>query len=489
MPSFDNSYAALPERFYTRVSAEPSSAPRIIRVNRDLAEQLDIDPDFLESDDGAAVATGNAVLPGASPIATIYAGHQFGSWNPRLGDGRALLVGELIARDGARFDLQLKGSGRTPYSRSGDGRSPLGPVLREYLVSEAMTAFGIPSSRALAAAATGDLVRRDTLLPGAVLMRVARSHIRIGTFEYFASVNDVEALRLLVTHVLERHYPEVEGGERPAVELLRHVARRQASLVAKWQQVGFVHGVMNTDNMLLSGETIDYGPCAFIDTYDPAAVFSSIDHTGRYAFQNQPAIAQWNLSRLARALLPVTGMEDRVLEDLQVIIDTFPETYASDFTHGMAHKLGLSSLQEGDASLIDELLAQMREIGCDYTLTLRALCDLADPDGSPEGRLGALYVLPETLTPWLTRWHERLASEPLSPAERARAMRAVNPIFIPRNYLVEEAIEAAVLEADFSAFHGLAEVLAEPFVYRSELERFARQPSPEQRSCVTFCGT
>ena len=333
-PTFDNSYVQLPEHFFVRQSPVPVSEPGLVRVNHALAQQLGIDPDWLQSAQGVQVIAGNQVPDGADPIATVYAGHQFGSWNPRLGDGRALLIGEVIGTDGARYDLQLKGSGITPFSRAGDGRAPLGPVLREYIVSEAMHALQIPTSRSLAAVTTGDFVYREQKLAGGILARVARSHIRIGTLQYFASIEDFDGVRLLVDHVVERHYPDLAGSENRALAMLERVMQKQAELIAAWQAVGFIHGVMNTDNMLLSGETIDYGPCAFMDQYDSAAVFSSIDHGGRYAYRNQPAIAHWNLACLAQTLIPLLDADiDKATELAQATLDRFPELFTQAFFH------------------------------------------------------------------------------------------------------------------------------------------------------------
>lgn len=479
---FDNTYAALPERFYTRLSPEPVSSPQTIRVNDSLAEKLGFEPEWLASQEGAEFIVGNRILDDSDPIATVYGGHQFGNWAGRLGDGRAILLGEVIGRDGERFDVQLKGSGRTPYSRRGDGRAPLGPVLREYLVSEAMAALGIPTTRSLAAATTGESVRRETNLPGGVLVRVARSHIRIGTFEYFASQGDAGAVGLLAEHVIERHYPELAGGS--LVDLLGAVAERQARLVAQWQLVGFVHGVMNTDNMLLSGETIDYGPCAFMNAYDPATVFSSIDRQGRYAYGNQPRIAQWNLSRLAQALLAATDRDDVQVDRAQKVVDAVPEMFQEAWGEGMARKLGLSQFREADWELVTDLLELMYETESDYTLTFVRLSELVDSQLADD-----LEPLPEAFNSWLERWRARTADDPMATQERAELMRSYNPLLIPRNHLVEEAIDMAVEESDFARFHELVDVLAEPYAYDASNLEFAREPKPEEQVCVTFCGT
>lgn len=493
--AFDNSYAGLPERFFAALAPSPVAAPRILRVNRALAEELGVDAAWLASPDGAQVVAGNQVPEGASPIATAYAGHQFGSFNPQLGDGRALLLGEIVSTRGVRFDLQLKGSGRTPYSRGGDGRSPLGPVLREYIVSEAMAALGVPSTRALAAASTGQPVLRDRPLPGAVLLRVARSHIRVGTFEFFGCRDDVAGLQLLVSHALRRHYPEVQPVGEPsqdALALLRGVAQRQAELVARWQLIGFIHGVMNTDNMLVSGETIDFGPCAFMDAFDPAKVFSSIDRGGRYRYENQPPIAQWNVACLARALLPVIGADDEArLAEAQAIIDAFPKQYAEAWSAGWARKLGLARVEDGDESLFDDLLRVMHENRLDFTLTFRHLFDLANAQSGASGDapVAALLTNGEALDPWLARWRERLERDAMDPQARARSMRVANPAVIPRNHLVEAAIRDAEDKDDFARFHHLVDELADPYSYNPDRDWLARPP--EAHECVhrTFCGT
>ena len=488
--AFDNSYARLPERFFSRRLPTPVAQPGPIRVNHALAALLGIDPLWLESPAGTAVLAGNAIAPGSDPIATVYAGHQFGSYNPQLGDGRAILLGEVIGADGMRYDIQLKGSGPTPYSRGGDGRAPLGAVLREYIVSEAMHTLGLPTTRALAAVSSGERVVRDTFLPGAVLTRVARSHIRIGTFQFFAARRDNEALALLVAHALARHYPRADGTDNPALALLQEMIGAQAALVARWQLLGFIHGVMNTDNMLLSGETIDYGPCAFMDAFHPQQVFSSIDHAGRYAYGNQPAIAHWNLAALAQALLPVLhDDQEQAVALAQTAVDTFPQRFTAAHRQGLARKLGLAAFTEADQSLADELFGLMAEHRLDFTLTFRRLADLADPAAGGGSTVEGLFEIPDPLLPWLARWRERLAQEPTPAAGRQAGMYTANPVFIPRNHLVEEALQAAAGEGDFGPFNTLVDVLARPFTYDPELARFATPPRPEQVVTQTFCGT
>lgn len=489
-PPFDNSYARLPEKFYTRQPPVPVSTPGLIRVNHALAAYLGFDPAWLESGKGLEFIAGNFIPEGAEPIAAVYAGHQFGGWSPQLGDGRAILLGEVIAGDGVRHDIQLKGSGRTLYSRGGDGRAPLGPVLREYIVSEAMAVLGVPTTRSLAAATTGEEVLREDRLPGAVLTRVAQSHIRIGTFQFFASRQDSEALNILVDHVVQRHYPEAAQADNPLRAMLDGVVARQASLIAQWQLLGFIHGVMNTDNMLLSGETIDYGPCAFMDEYDPDTVLSSIDHGGRYAYRNQPQIAHWNLARLVQALLPLLDDdEEKALESGQAIIDAFPDLVQSAYQAGIFKKLGLTGDDAENSALSQALLDLMQQEKTDFTLTFRRLSDLVNPETASGGGVGSLFELPETFADWLKRWQEKLASDPAEAGARQAEMYLANPVFIPRNHLVEEAIQAAETRQDLAPFHELVDILAQPFEYNNTLARYAIPPRPEQVVSQTFCGT
>jgi uncharacterized protein YdiU (UPF0061 family) len=487
---FDNTYVRLGERFYTRQLPDPVPAPELIRVNRALASYLGIDPDWLESATGAGFIAGNFIPGNADPIATVYAGHQFGGWVPQLGDGRAILLGEVVASDGVRHDIQLKGSGRTPYSRGGDGRAPLGPVLREYIVSEAMAALGVPTTRALGAVTTGQHVFREGRLPGAVLARVAQSHIRIGTFQYFASEQDLEALQLLVGHVIERHYPRSAEADDPLLAMLAGVVERQASLIAQWQLLGFIHGVMNTDNMLLSGETIDYGPCAFMDGFDNDTVFSSIDHAGRYAYRNQAHIAHWNLARLVQALLPLLDDDqEKAIAKGQQIIDVFPGLVQAAYRDGMYRKLGLTGDEPGDMALLQDLIELMQQHGSDFTLTFRRLAELAGPDDKAGNSVSPFFQLGPAFDAWLERWGARFARDATETPIRHKAMYAANPVFIPRNHLVEEAIVAAETRQDFGPFHALVEVLAQPFSFDAALERYAKPPLPGQEVRQTFCGT
>jgi uncharacterized protein YdiU (UPF0061 family) len=486
---FDNTYARLPDRFYARVAPTPVAAPRLIRLNRELALHLRLDPDWLSSPEGVEMLAGKRVPDAADPIAMAYAGHQFGHFVPQLGDGRAILLGEVVDRDGVRRDIQLKGSGRTPFSRSGDGRAALGPVLREYVVSEAMAAFGIPTTRSLAAVITGETVARDTLLPGAVLTRVASSHIRVGTFQFFAARRDVDGVRLLADHVIARHYPEASETEHPHRALLELVIARQAELVAQWLLVGFIHGVMNTDNMSIAGETIDYGPCAFMDAYHPTTVFSSIDHQGRYAYANQPRIATWNLARLAETLLPLlTEDDDKAVAQAQEALDTFAPRFETAFNAGMRKKLGLFTEREGDLELMRDLLTVMAENQADFTLTFRRLSEAA-AGAEGDDHVGRLFANPSAYQCWAARWRQRLAEEPQDGAARRAAMRAVNPAFIPRNHRVEQVIEAAVQHNDFGPFEELLTVLARPYDDQPTLGHYAEPPEPHERVHQTFCGT
>ena len=487
---FDNSYANLPDPFYTRLSPTPVAAPALIAANRELALQLGIDADWLAGEAGVQVVAGNVLPEGADPLASVYAGHQFGSYNPQLGDGRAILLGEVVDASGHRFDIQLKGSGPTPYSRGGDGRSPLGPVIREYIVSEAMHNLGVPTTRALAAVTTGEQVAREEFLPGAVLARVASSHIRIGTFQFFAAQKDHEALRLLTSHTLSRHYPEQQTADNQALALLQSVIARQAALVAQWQLLGFIHGVMNTDNMLLCAETIDYGPCAFMDAFQADKVFSSIDHGGRYAYRNQPGIAHWNLACLAQSLLPLLhDDQEQAVALAQSAVDTFPDLFLQAHTRGMAKKLGLAEINDQDTALVEELFQLMADNEADFTLTFRRLADLADQDSGAQPTVKDLLEIPDALLPWLTRWRERQQQESNQPGDRQALMYAANPVFIPRNHRVQEAIAAATTDGDLQPFHALHAALATPYNYDPKLARFATPPRREQEVRQTFCGT
>ena len=486
---FQNTYSALPGGFFARVAPTPVASPRLIKLNRPLASRLGLDPDRLESPEGIEILAGKRVPDGAEPIAMAYAGHQFGHFVPQLGDGRAILLGEVIDADGVRRDIQLKGSGPTPFSRRGDGRAALGPVLREYIVSEAMAALGIPTTRSLAAVVTGESVMRETALPGAVLTRVASSHIRVGTFQYFAARGDTEGVRRLADHVIARHYPQAAKAARPYHALLEGVIARQAELVARWLLVGFIHGVMNTDNTSISGETIDYGPCAFMDSYDPAAVFSSIDEQGRYAYANQPRIALWNLTRLAECLLPLlSGEQDKAISEAQAALADFAGTFSAAYQAGLRSKLGLFTARDDDEALVQDLLDAMAKNQADFTLTFRRLSEAAlDADGDHKVR--QLFADPAPYDEWAVRWRQRIGEEPEAPAARRIAMRAVNPAFIPRNHRIEAVIQAAVTRDDFAPFEELLTVLSRPYEDQPALSGYAEPPEPDQRVLQTFCGT
>lgn len=487
---FDNSYARLPERFYARLAPTPVTAPKLVKLNHALALQLGLDAGELASPEGVAMLAGNRVAPGSEPIALAYAGHQFGNFVPQLGDGRAILLGEVVDRDGVRRDIQLKGSGRTPFSRGGDGRAAVGPVLREYIVSEAMAALGIPTTRSLAAVTTGEPIWREGELPGAVLTRVASSHIRVGTFQFFAARGDREALRLLADHVIDRHYPDARDAAEPYRALFERVIARQAELVAKWLLVGFIHGVMNTDNCSIAGETIDYGPCAFMDAYNPETVFSSIDSQGRYAYAHQPSIAHWNLARFGETLLPLLAEDsDKALATANEVLPGFRAHYVEALIGGLRRKLGLFTEEEGDGALAQDLLNAMTDGQADFTLTFRRLGDAA-ADPAADAAVRALFgSKPEAFDAWVVRWRERLAREPQDGAGRRAAMHAVNPLYIPRNHRVELALAAAAEREDYAPFEELLAVLARPFEERPGLERYAEPPPEDQRVYRTFCGT
>ncbi|MDR5865391.1 protein adenylyltransferase SelO [Halomonas koreensis] len=490
-PPFTLRYARFPDRLRADCRPTPVERPRLVAFNRRLAAELGFDLEAFDARVAAEAFAGNVVPEGAEPVAMAYAGHQFGNFVPQLGDGRALLLGEVTDPRGRVHDLQLKGSGRTPFSRGGDGRAPLGPVLREYLVSEAMQALGIPTTRALAAVTTGERVFRRIPEPGAVLTRVAASHLRVGTFQYAAARRDTEGVRLLAEEAIERHYPELAehaGGER-YLGLLEAVVGRQAELVARWLGVGFIHGVMNTDNTAISGETIDYGPCAFMDAYDPRTVFSSIDEGGRYAYANQPLIAQWNLARFAETLLPLLDDDiDRAIERATAGIEAFGERHRASWETVMRGKLGLATEQPDDGELAEALLEAMQAGRADFTLTFRRLAEaLEGPEG--EASLAELFAERRALDAWLPRWRERLAREAVDDAELARRLRAANPAVIPRNHRVEQAIAAAAEDDDFGPFEALLAAVTRPFEAPAGEVDYTRPPAEREKVLRTFCGT
>ena len=484
---FDNSYARLPQTFHRPARPATARAPKLIRFNHALADALGLALDGVDETRLAQVLTGQVIPVGAEPLAQAYAGHQFGHFNPQLGDGRALLLGEVIDREGRRRDIQLKGSGPTAFSRNGDGMAALGPVLREYIVSEAFAALGVPATRALAAVSTGEQVVRETLLPGAVFTRVAASHIRVGTFQFFAAQGDEEAIKRLADHVIERHYPEARDAENPYLAMLTMIAESQAKLIARWLSIGFIHGVMNTDNMAVSGETIDFGPCAFLDEYDPRKVFSSIDQRGRYAYANQPGIGQWNIARLAECLLPLLDAEEeKAVEAANGVLKAFGDVFQEAWLDLFKAKLGVDWEGADDRQLVSDFLELMHQGEADFTLTFRTLSKVAG-GAAVETLIDLFQVPPPGLSDWLTRWRARIA-DGRTPAERQAAMEAVNPALIARNHRIEEAIAAAIY-GDYSFFHRLVDALATPYVEDPETADLRVPPTPDQRVTRTFCGT
>ncbi|MGG1631745.1 protein adenylyltransferase SelO [Rossellomorea sp. NRS-1567] len=477
--NIENSYARLPDSFFTKQDPTPVSKPVLIVLNDSVAQSLGLNLEELHREEGTEVFAGNQIPEGAEPLAQSYAGHQFGYFN-MLGDGRAVLIGEQITPSGERFDIQLKGGGRTPYSRGGDGRAGLGPMLREHIISEAMHGLGIPTTRSLAVVTTGEPIFRETEQQGAILTRVAASHLRVGTFQFASKFGTVEDLRALADYAVERHYPEGLNAPNRYLYLLEEVIKRQAALTSKWQMDGFIHGVMNTDNMTISGETIDYGPCAFMDTYDPATVFSSIDTGGRYAYGNQPQIAGWNLARFAESLLPI--LHDEQEESLKIAQDAvmeFPKLYEAHWLDGMRGKLGIFNEEDGDESLAKDLLGLMKENRADYTNTFRALTNEEQIDwfNNPE------------FVQWKERWEERLNRQEESKEATHQLMRKSNPSVIPRNHRVEEALEAAVESGDYSVMERLLEVLKDPYQLLTEQCKYATPPDPSNRPYRTYCGT
>ena len=479
--SFENTYVKLPERFYAKQAPAQVPDPELILLNRQLAAQLSIDPDWLASSEGIAILAGNSVPEGAQPISQAYAGHQFGGFVPQLGDGRAILLGEVMGANGQRYDLQLKGSGRTPFSRNGDGKSALGPVIREYILSEAMAALGVPTTRALAAVSTGETVRREEgAMAGGIFTRVAASHIRVGTFQYYHSRNDVDALKLLAEHVIARHFPAAQGTDHPYLTLLDSVVSAQASLIAHWMSLGFIHGVMNTDNMTVSGETIDYGPCAFMEAFHPQCVFSSIDQGARYAWGNQPEIGLWNLTRLAETLLPLVSEDsDQAIEQAESVLSNYAERFGDAYSKRLRAKLGLSP--DVPFEIITDCLNLLAEQKIDFTLFFRKLTQVAN--GEDQAILAGLFTDTTALDEWLLQWRHATDASP-----DMVAMQAANPILIPRNHRVEQAIQSAY-RGDYAPFKRLVDALAAPYEEQPEYVDLEKQPEPDEVVHRTFCGT
>ena len=488
--NFDNSYARLPDSFYALVPPTPAMSPELIQFNPALAESLGLDFDSLSTEEIALLFGGNTIPDNAEPLAMAYAGHQFGNLNPQLGDGRAVLLGEIIGNDGLRYDIQLKGPGRTPFSRNGDGRAALGPILREYLLSESMAVLKVPTTRALAAVSSGEFIMRERMVPGAIITRVSRSFVRVGSFQFFAIRDNPEALKELADYVIARNYPELVDHEAPYLALLNAVIERQAGLIARWMQLGFIHGVMNTDNMSIAGETIDYGPCAFIDEYHPEKVFSSVDREGRYAYQNQPAAGHWDLCRLAEALMPLLDEDREAAAKLaQTAINEFPPLYTAFWLNGMCKKLGFSEVQDGDHGLVDGLLECMANNKADFTLTFRYLSDALSDSDERDQPIRDLFSNAADFDRWAVQWRQRLQQESRNNIERQQAMHQVNPLYIPRNHLVEAVIRAAEDNHDYAPFHELLTVLQQPFTQQDNREDYALPPKPGQEVLRTFCGT
>jgi len=488
--SFNNTYVNLGKDFFVRTTPSPVANPALIVFNHALGDALGLSDTCLNSPEGTAILAGNRVPAGAEPLSMAYAGHQFGNFVPQLGDGRALLLGQIDAPDGVHHDIHLKGSGRTHWSRGGDGRAALGPVLREYLVSEAMAKLGVPTTRALAAVTTGEQVARQEFLPGGIITRTAKSFVRVGTFEYFSSRSDLAAVTRLADYVIEQLYPGCRDAENPYLALLEAVIQRQAALIAQWMQVGFIHGVMNTDNMSIAGETIDYGPCAFMDHYAHDQVYSSIDRFGRYAYNNQPNIGLWNLTRLAESLLPLlVDNPDAAVEAAQAALKAYAGLYERNWLDGMRAKTGLQTRHDSDKALINDLFEIMAGNRADFTLTFYNLSMLAADSPEQDGNVRALFSDPAAFDHWAQRWRARLRQEGSVDATRQARMQAVNPVYIPRNHRIEAAIRAAEDHDDFSVFHELHAVLQTPFQRQPGKDACMLPPEPDEVVQQTFCGT
>ena len=484
---FDNTYASLPDQFHSRLNPVPVKNPGLVKINLALATELGIDADFLNTSSGIDILAGNKIASGSTPIAMAYGGHQFGNWAGRLGDGRAILLGEVVNNMGVRHDIQLKGSGRTPYSRGGDGRAWIGPVLREYVLSEAMAALGIPTTRALAAVTTGESVLREEPFPGAILTRVSRGHIRIGTFEYFASNNDFASIKLLADYVISRHYPDALENDNPYLFLLENIIANQAKLVAQWMGVGFIHGVMNTDNMSVFGETIDYGPCAFMDGYAPDTVYSFIDKNGRYAYANQPTIASWNLTSLASTLLNLidTIDEDSAIEKAQNAINNFSNSFTDEWSSVLCKKIGIENPNSDDSNLAREFLDIMAASKADFTLSFRYLANELS-GGGPNTK--EIIGESEKLSSWLEKWKNRLSLEQTSSADIVLMMNKTNPAFIPRNHRIEQMIKVS-LAGDYTEFEKMLKILSHPYDEQPQNAAYRLPPNDDEVVQNTFCGT
>ncbi len=492
--TFLNSYAKLPQEFYTKLNPTPVESPSLFKFNTGLAENLGLE-ELSQDKNAVDYFSGNQIFPRFEPLAMAYAGHQFGGFSNQLGDGRAILLGEVKGKDGIRYDVQLKGSGPTPYSRGGDGRSALGPVIREYLLSEAMAKFGIPTTRALAAVTTGEEVARTSLVPGGILTRVATGFVRVGTFEFFSARKNIDAIKQLADYEIDRHYPDVKEADEPYLAFLKAVIDRQAALIAQWMNIGFIHGVMNTDNMSIAGETIDYGPCAFMDEFSFDRVYSSIDRNGRYAYNQQPPIGQWNLVRLAETLLPLITKgesEDEIneaVEKAKQVLTDYQQTYQIAWLQGMREKLGFSVSEDADEELASELLEHMNESSADFTLTFYELSRINNESSDADDSFLRLFSHQEGIKNWLEKWRGRVRTEDVTEHQRHVQMQAVNPVYIPRNHQVEKAIRAAEDHNDFSVFEDLHEVLQNPFEIQPGKDAYMQPPKPEEVVEKTFCGT
>ncbi|MAV88590.1 MAG: hypothetical protein CMM67_10120 [Rhodospirillaceae bacterium] len=486
---FDNTYSNLPEHFFERTRPVPVTKPTLICCNNDLFETLNLKLNLNDSEKVAEIFSGNIVLDGSDPIALAYAGHQFGHFVPQLGDGRAVLLGEVLDSNKLRWDVQLKGSGPTPFSRNGDGRAALGPVIREYILSESMNALGVSTTRSLVAVLTGESVIRETSEPGAILTRIASCHVRVGTFQYYLAKNDINSIKLLADYAINRLYPDLRKTKNPYLELLKQICHRQACLIASWMNVGFIHGVMNTDNMAISGETIDYGPCAFLDNYNSDAVFSSIDSAGRYSFGNQAKIAQWNLARLAECFLPLLDPDEKKAIALAMdVIEAFYKIYNDSYLGVMRQKFGFLSNNLKDKSIIDEFLDLMQRYGVDYTLTMRKLCGVVT-ELSDITEISTMFSKSIEFDDWIRRWRNRLRLETVNSNEITQAMMNVNPIFIPRNHLIEKVIQSAVNDHEFQLFHDLLSVLVNPYKDNENFQSFKSPPKANEIVNQTYCGT